>query len=92
VVLGQTLELLEKVDPRLPATFYCLFAAALHRWVRVYDYHDAQERVAMLREWIEGEPDADSATTERTPPGPQSRARVARKWTKRMTRSRISAS
>ena len=59
VVLGQTLELLEKADPRLPATFYCLFAAALNRWVRLYDFHDAEERVAMLREWLEGEPDAD---------------------------------
>src|ERR1017187_3876150 len=34
----------------------------------------------------------DSASTERMPPGPQSRARVAMTWTKRMTRLRISAS
>jgi hypothetical protein len=33
----------------------------------------------------------DSATTERMPPGPKSRASVAMTWTKRMTRSRISA-
>ncbi len=33
----------------------------------------------------------DSATTERTPPGPTSRARVATTWTKRMRRSRIAA-
>ena len=32
----------------------------------------------------------DSATTERMPPGPKSRASVAMTWTKRMTRSRIS--
>ena len=32
----------------------------------------------------------DSATTERRPPGPRSRAREAMTWTKRMTRSRIS--
>ena len=34
----------------------------------------------------------DSATTERMPPGPKSRARVAMTWTKRMTSSRTSAS
>jgi hypothetical protein len=50
---------LEKVHPRLPATFYSLFAGALNRWVRVYDYHDAEERVEMLREWYEGEENAD---------------------------------
>jgi hypothetical protein len=27
--------------------------------VRVYDYHDAEERVEMLREWYEGEENAD---------------------------------
>ncbi|HET7893206.1 MAG TPA: hypothetical protein VFL34_16880, partial [Candidatus Sulfotelmatobacter sp.] len=46
-------------DPRLPATFYTRFSAALNRWVRVYDYHDAEERVEMLREWCEGEENAD---------------------------------
>src|SRR5437773_18369 len=34
----------------------------------------------------------DSATTERMPPGPKSRARVAMTWTKRMTSSRTPAS
>jgi hypothetical protein len=57
VVLGPTLELLEKVHPQLPARFYCLFMRALNTWVRVY--MDAQERVTMLREWIEGEADED---------------------------------
>ena len=59
VLLNPTLELLEKVHPRLPATFYSYFAGALNRWVRVYDYHDAEERVEMLREWYEGEENAD---------------------------------
>jgi len=27
--------------------------------VRAYDYHDAEERVEMLREWYEGEENAD---------------------------------
>lgn len=59
VLLNPTLELLEKVHPRLPATFYSHFAGALNRWVRVYDYHDAEERVEMLREWYEGEDNAE---------------------------------
>ncbi len=59
VLLTPTIELLEKVHPRLPATFYSHFAGALNRWVRVYDYRDAEERVEMLREWYEGEENAD---------------------------------
>ena len=59
VLLTPILELLEKTDPRLPATFYSHFAGALNRWVRVYDYHDAEERVEMLREWYEGEENAE---------------------------------
>jgi len=38
VVLGPTLRLLETVHPRLPITFFNLFAHALNRWVRVYDF------------------------------------------------------
>jgi hypothetical protein len=59
VLLTPTIDLLEKVDPRLPATFYSHFAGALNRWVRVYDYHDAEERVEMLQEWYEGEENAE---------------------------------
>ena len=69
VLLNPTLELLE-INPRLPATFYRYFAGSLNRWVRVYDYHDAEERVDMLHEWYEGEenpeqyevPDVDGCT------------------------------
>jgi hypothetical protein len=50
VVLGPTLELLEKVDGNLPATFFELFAGALCKWVRVYDYRDAEERAEMYKE------------------------------------------
>jgi len=59
VVLRQTLELLEEVNPRAPVSFVHLFTRALNNWVRVYDYRDAQERVAMLHDWVEGEEDAD---------------------------------
>jgi hypothetical protein len=55
VLLNPTLELLERIHPRLPATFFTHFAGSLNRWVRVYDYHDAEERVDMLHEWYEGE-------------------------------------
>jgi hypothetical protein len=53
VLLNPTLELLGRVHPRLPATFFGYFVGSLNRWVRVYDYHDAEERVDMLREWYE---------------------------------------
>jgi hypothetical protein len=53
VVLGPTLRLLEKVHPQLPVTFAHLFLGALNRWVRVYDWRDAIERVDRLGEWYE---------------------------------------
>jgi hypothetical protein len=72
VVLKPVLELLETAHPRLPATFFRHFVGSLNRWVRVYDYHDAEERVDMLREWYEGEenseqyevPDVEGCTPE----------------------------
>jgi hypothetical protein len=54
-LLNPAIELLEKAHARLPATFLRYFVGSLARWVRVYDYHDAEERVEMLREWYEGE-------------------------------------
>jgi hypothetical protein len=59
VVLGPTLELLEKTHPCLPATFYSLFVGALDSWVRVYDYKDAEDRVTMLKDWVQGEADEE---------------------------------
>ncbi len=59
VVLGPTLELLETVDRRLPSTFFNLFVGALSKWVRVYDYRDAEERAEMYREMSEGEPNPE---------------------------------
>lgn len=58
VVLGSTLEILERQHPRLPATFFHLLSAALNRWVRVYDYRDAMEHVERLRDWYGADPDA----------------------------------
>lgn len=59
VVLGPTLRLLDAVHPRFPATFADRFPGALNRWVRVYDYRDAQERIEMVREWYESDPEAE---------------------------------
>jgi hypothetical protein len=59
VLLNLTLDMLEKVHPQLPSTFFTRFAGALNRWVRVYDYRDAEERVDMLRQWYEREENAD---------------------------------
>ena len=57
VVMGPTLRLLKAVHPRLPVTFFDLFTGALNRWIRVYDYRDALERVEQLREWYEADPE-----------------------------------
>jgi len=59
VVLGPLLRELNAIHRRLPVTFFHLFTAALNRWVRVYDYRDASERVEMLREWYEADPEAE---------------------------------
>ena len=59
VILGPTLEMLEIIHPRLPASFYHILVGAIQLWVRVYDVRDAQYRVEMLREWVEGENDPE---------------------------------
>lgn len=53
------LRLLEGVHPQLPVTFFHLFVGALNRWIRVYDFRDAEERAETLREWAAQEQDAD---------------------------------
>lgn len=59
VVLKPVLAPLEPIHSRLPATFFNQFVGSLHRWVRVYEYDDAGERVEVLREWYEGDEDAE---------------------------------
>jgi hypothetical protein len=60
VVLEPALRLLATVHPRLPVTFFDLFTAGLNRWIRVYDYRDALERVEQLREWYDADPDGEA--------------------------------
>lgn len=60
VVLGPTLGELERIHPQLPVTFFRYFTDALNRWIRVYDYRDAVERVEQLREWYASDPEAES--------------------------------
>jgi hypothetical protein len=59
VLLNPTIELLAKIHPRLPATFFRHFVGSLSCWARVYDYRDAEDYVEMLREWREGEEDPE---------------------------------
>lgn len=59
VVLNPVIELLEKTHRHLPTTFFNIFAGSLNRWIRVYNYRDAEERVEMLREWYGGEENSD---------------------------------
>jgi len=40
-------------------TFFHLFVGALNRWIRVYDFRDAEERAETLRGWAAQEQDAD---------------------------------
>jgi hypothetical protein len=55
VIMGPTLQALEKVHPQLPVTFYHLLTESIGRWVQVYDYQAALERVDAWKEWIEDE-------------------------------------
>ena len=59
VLFNPTIQMLEQAHPQLPSTFFHDLVGALNRWVRVYDYRDADERVDMLRQWYEGEENAD---------------------------------
>jgi len=59
VVLGPTLRLLEPIHPRLPVTFVHMLIGAINRWVRVYDWRDALERLDRIREWHDMDPDDD---------------------------------
>src|SRR5216683_3327296 len=50
IPIGATLAHLEAEHPVLPAAFYEVFTTNLYKWMRVYDYVDAQEHAEM---WME---------------------------------------
>jgi hypothetical protein len=50
IPIGATLARLETESDRLPAAFYQILTSNLYRWMRVYDYLDAQEHAEM---WME---------------------------------------
>jgi hypothetical protein len=50
IPIGATFTRLEAEHAHLPAAFYEVFTTNLYKWMRVYDYLDAQEHAEM---WIE---------------------------------------
>ena len=50
IPIGATLARLEAEHDLLPAAFYEVFTTNLYKWMRVYDYLDAQEHAEM---WME---------------------------------------
>jgi len=58
--LGSVIEELEECHPEMGAAFYETLRQALYRWIRVYDDHDASDRIEQMLEWAEGEDDPDS--------------------------------
>jgi hypothetical protein len=55
IPIGATLERLEAENEGLPAAFYQVFTSNLYKWMRVYDYLDAQEHAEMWMEDMSGE-------------------------------------
>jgi len=55
IPIGATLARLETEHGILPAAFYQVFTTNLYKWMRVYDYLDAQEHAEMWMEGLENE-------------------------------------
>ena len=60
IPIGATLAHLEVQHAGLPAAFYDVFTTNLYKWMRVYDYVDAQEHAEM---WIEDLNDEELAAS-----------------------------
>src|SRR5216683_6237212 len=57
IPIGATLTRLEAEHALLPGAFYVVFTTNLYKWMRVYDYLDAQEHAEM---WMEDLSDEES--------------------------------
>jgi len=55
IPIGATLPRLEPEHALLPAAFYAVLTANLYKWMRVYDYLDAQEHAETWMEDLRGE-------------------------------------
>ena len=55
IPIGATLARLEAEHPLLPAAFYVVLTTNLYKWMRVYDYLDAQEHAEMWMEDLSAE-------------------------------------
>jgi hypothetical protein len=60
IPIGAALAQLEVEHPLLPAAFYQVFTANLYKWMRVYEYVDAQEHAEM---WMEDLSEEESETS-----------------------------
>ena len=60
IPIGATLTRLEAEHPHLPAAFCEVFTKNLYKWMRVYDYVDAQEHAET---WMEDLSDEESETS-----------------------------
>ncbi len=59
VVLKPSIELLESVHPRLPASLFHSLIGSINQWMRTYDYRDAEEHSELLREWASSDDNPD---------------------------------
>lgn len=52
-VLGPAIRRLHQAHPALPATFFDHFVDSVGRWLPIYDYRAAEERLEREREWMD---------------------------------------
>ena len=78
IPIGATLSRLEAEHELLPAAFYRVFVANLYKWMRVYEYVDAQEHAEMWMEDLSDE-ELEARSTARS----RQRSQVASESTPR---------
>ena len=89
VILKPSIELLEALDKRLPASLFHSLLGGTNAWVRSYDYRDAEEHTEILREWASSDGDPDGCELPDvegcTPKSPQERPLSAQRIRKALT-------